>query len=127
MQEDCYLSLHALSGKPHHKAIQLRALVQNQALIILVDSGSSHTFLSSSLAYKLQLAATPLAHMTIKVANGAVLPCTSEIKGFEWWIQGHTFHIDAKVLDMGAYDLVHAMDWLEQFSPMTCSWLEKWT
>jgi hypothetical protein len=37
LQEDGYLSLHALSGKPQHKAIQLRALVQNQALIILVD------------------------------------------------------------------------------------------
>jgi hypothetical protein len=126
MQEDCYLSLHALSGKPQHKAIQLRALVQNQVLIILVDSCSSHTFLNSSLAHKLQLTATPLSHMVVEVANGVVLSCTSEVKGFKWWIQGHTFHIDAKVLDMGAYDLVLSMDWLEQFSPMNCAWLEKW-
>jgi hypothetical protein len=34
--------------------------------------------------------------------------------------------MDAKVLDMGAYDLVLGMDWLEQFSPMNCAWLEKW-
>jgi hypothetical protein len=34
--------------------------------------------------------------------------------------------VNAKVLDMGAYDLVLGMDWLEQFSPMVCDWLGKW-
>jgi hypothetical protein len=38
MQDVCFLSIHALSGKPQHKAIQLRAMVKNQALIVLVDS-----------------------------------------------------------------------------------------
>jgi hypothetical protein len=27
---------------------------------------------------------------------------------------------------MGAYDLVLGMDWLKQFRPMVCDWLEKW-
>jgi hypothetical protein len=38
LQEECHLSLHAMSGRPQGKAIQLRALVQNKALVILVDS-----------------------------------------------------------------------------------------
>jgi hypothetical protein len=29
--------------------------------------------------------------------------------------------MDAKIIDMGAYNLVLDMDWLEQFSPMTCN------
>jgi hypothetical protein len=53
MNEDHFLSMHAMSGKPQHKAIQIRALVGNQTLVILVDSGSSHTFLSSTVANKL--------------------------------------------------------------------------
>jgi hypothetical protein len=44
-----------MSGQPQHKVIQLRALVQNQALIILIDSGSSHTFLNIAIANKLQV------------------------------------------------------------------------
>jgi hypothetical protein len=48
------------------------------------------------------------------------------VKGFEWWVQGHTFRTDAKIIDTGAYDLVLGTDWLEQFSPMTCDWLAKW-
>jgi hypothetical protein len=54
-------------------------------------------------------------------------PCRSaEVRQFEWWIQGQTFHMDAKLLEIGAYDLVLGMDWLERFRPMTCDWLEKW-
>jgi hypothetical protein len=34
--------------------------------------------------------------------------------------------MDANVLDMGAYDLVLGMDWLEQVRPMVCDWLHKW-
>jgi hypothetical protein len=34
--------------------------------------------------------------------------------------------MDAKVLDMGAYDLVLGMNWLKQFRPMVCDWLDKW-
>jgi hypothetical protein len=54
------------------------------------------------------------------------LYCSAQVKGFEWWVQGHTFRTDAKIIDTGAYDLVLGTDWLEQFSPMTCDWLAKW-
>jgi hypothetical protein len=101
-QHDCYLSLHAMSGRAQGKAIQLRALVQNKALIILVDSGSSHTFLNSTIASKLKVCTTPALPMNVKVANGALLPCCSEVENFEWWCQGQTFQVNAKVIDMVA-------------------------
>jgi hypothetical protein len=112
MADEGYLSLHAMSGRSLHNSIQFWALVKNQALIILVDSGSSHTFLNSVIASKPQVATTPIAPMSVKVANGELFSCQSEVKGFEFSIQGHTFTVDAKVLSMGAYDLVLGMDWL---------------
>jgi hypothetical protein len=126
MQDECFLSLHAMSGQPQHRTIQLRALVKNQALIILVDSRSSHTFLNSTVAGRLQAPITPILALSVKVVNGALLSCSGEVHNFQWWIQGFTFQVNAKVLDMGAYDLVWGMDWLEQFSPMLCDWLGKW-
>jgi hypothetical protein len=55
MQGEAFLSLQALSGHPKTKAIQLRAFVKNQAMVIVLASGSFHTFLNSSLANKLQI------------------------------------------------------------------------
>jgi hypothetical protein len=34
--------------------------------------------------------------------------------------------VNAKILAMGAYDLVLGMDWMEMHRPMICYWLEKW-
>jgi hypothetical protein len=34
--------------------------------------------------------------------------------------------VDARVLDIAAYDLILGMDWLELYHPMTCDWLLKW-
>jgi hypothetical protein len=48
-----YLSLHALAGTQSNRAIHLRALINNHVLSILVDSGSSYTFLNDSMVYKL--------------------------------------------------------------------------
>jgi hypothetical protein len=39
---------------------------------------------------------------------------------------GKTFQTDAYVLPVVAYDMILGMDWLNQFSPMTCAWTEKW-
>jgi hypothetical protein len=110
MQDEGFLSLHVMSGQPVQRSIQLRALVKNQALIMLVDSRSSHTFLNSSIANKLHVQASPMTHMSVKVANGVVLSCESKVKDFECWIQGHTFQLQAKIIDMGAYDIVLGMD-----------------
>jgi hypothetical protein len=74
----------------------------------------------------LQVHPTAVTPTTVKVANGALLPCTTEVEQFQWWCQGNTFQVDAKIIDVGAYDLVLGMDWLERFRPMLCDWLEKW-
>jgi hypothetical protein len=81
LEANAHLSFHAMFGKPLQKSIQLQALVKNQTLIILVDLGSSHTFLNSVIAHKLEVAA-PISPLYVKVDNGNTLSCTSEVKDF---------------------------------------------
>jgi hypothetical protein len=47
------------------------------------------------------------------------------VLGLKWWLQGHTFSTDARILEFRAYDLILGMDWLEHHSPMQCDWLNK--
>jgi predicted aspartyl protease len=88
--------------------------------VVLIDSGSSHTFLNSCISTKLKLTQAPIRSMSIKVANGDTLACHSEVQKITWWCQGQTFRVDAKVIEMGAYDLILGMDWLEMYKPMVC-------
>lgn len=113
--DDCHVSLHALSGATDSGTIQLRALDGNQVLLLLVDSGSSHCFIDTALVQKLQLLPEVLAPTRMKVANGDSLLCTSQVKGLTWWLQGHTFSHDMRVLQLGGYNGILGMDWLKQW------------
>lgn len=46
-EEFCTLSLNAISGTDKGEAMKLQAKVRNKTMIMLVDSGSSHSFVSS--------------------------------------------------------------------------------
>lgn len=113
-----YMSLNALTGTTRNRCIQLRALVNNQVLLVLIDSESSHMFINSATVTRFNCIMTPCVPMEVKVANGNVLVCDQEVPKLNWWTQGHTFQVDAKVIPIGAYDLIFGMDWLELFRPM---------
>ena len=98
-EASAFLTMNALAGTSHTKSIKLRALVGNQVMLLLVDSGSSHTFIDQQLADKLQCATKKLpSKMKVKVANGQQMLCDTEVPGLEWRIQGHPFTTDMKVV-----------------------------
>lgn len=87
-------------------------------MLILVDSGSTHSFLSAAVASQIS-GVQPLAKpVSVKIADGATVNCDSELPAVEWSVQGYSFHSTLKVLPLGIYDLILGMDWLEAFSPM---------
>lgn len=123
---DMHLSLNAIDGTDKANTLRFRAMVKNQVMIVLMDSGSSHSFLDQSLADRLGCCQTPIQPRIVKVANGDTIPCTSEIKDFIWWVPNSTFHHDMKVLKLGGYDAILRMDWLEKRGLMNCEFAQKW-
>ena len=71
-----YLSVNALSGTTNTKSIRLRALVGNQVMLLLVDSGSTHRFASQSFATRLSISTEALPPVSVRVANGSVCAAT---------------------------------------------------
>lgn len=93
---------------------------------ILIDSGSSVSFLSSALADQLpQLLWTPTA-AAVKVANGGIMQCSASILACPWIVSSCHFQQDLKLLPLDDYDLILGMDWLEKYSPMKVDWKHKW-
>ena len=119
------ISRQALTGGVSPKAFQLHACIQGREILMLVDSGSSTSFVDEQLAA--QLAGTvPLQTLgRVRVAGGGELLCTSVIPHCSWFSQGHEFKTDMKVLPLGTYDAILGMDWLEDNSPMTVDWRAK--
>lgn len=109
-EEQYHLSVHAMAGTVDNDTICLRALVKYQVLLILIDSGSTHSFLNSSFLERVSLPLTDMPPVTVRVTNGQQLQCDKMVKHMKWWTQGHTFEMDMHVLSMGAYDTILGMD-----------------
>jgi hypothetical protein len=120
------LSESAVSGVAAARTLCLKGMIQGHCISILVDSGSSNTFISKVLAEKLSgqsLLSTPLQ---VRVPHGNLLSCDAEFRQAVWSTCGYEFHFDLKILPLSSYDMILGLDWLESFSPMQVHWKQKW-
>jgi hypothetical protein len=97
-------------------------MVGNQMMLILVDSGSSTSFLNAAMVNRIQCTTQSISPVSIKLANGQYLQCNQMVPALSWWCQGETFNTDMKVIELGAYDAILGIDWLKQHSPMVTDW-----
>jgi len=113
------LSLNAISGTDSGEAVKLRALVKNQVMLTLVDSGSSHSFVSAAFLDRVGIVPVPTVPKQVRVANGEIMISDSYVPQFTWWCNGHTLQSDMRVLHLSAFDAIFGYDWLALHSPMT--------
>lgn len=105
--------------------MKLRALVKNKVMLILVDSGSSHSFVSQAFLQTVGIQSSSTQAMQVRLANGEVMVTDHCVKDMEWWVEGSTLKADMKVLELGVYDAILGYDWLSALSPMVCHWKDK--
>jgi hypothetical protein len=126
METNCSISIHALTGSASGVSgvIQLHAFIEKHEVLILVDSGSSTSFINSQLAAQLSGVQPLPVPCRVNVADGAQLRCTSFIPNCSWSAQGHQFKTDMKLLPLGAFDVILGIDWLERHNP-NIDWVAK--
>ena len=98
MQDQLFLtlSLAAISGAPFPRTICLQGDLQNNSIRILLDSGSSHTFVSAQFATNLPNWKPLAKPIGVKVADGGILQCTHEVQLYDWLVQGVQFRIPSR-------------------------------
>jgi hypothetical protein len=67
------LSLNAPSGTESSDDMRIRALVHNKVMLILVDSGSFHSFVSASFVQHARIQHSSAKSLRVRVANGEIL------------------------------------------------------
>lgn len=123
--EFCQLSLNAISENDEGEALKIRAFMNNKVMLILVDSGSSHSFVSMSFVNKLCIQLVPVEPQQVRLANGEILITDKKVSQLTWWKNGYTMQADMNVLDQTTYGVTLGFDWLKARSPITCHWGNK--
>jgi 5S rRNA maturation endonuclease (ribonuclease M5) len=117
-----YCAAARIQGK---KTMRLRGIINNHEVLILIDSGSSGTFVSDKLVRELKLKTFRVPQSQVSVADGSKMLSDSAVQDLTWFAQGHEFQSDARVLSLGCYDIILGMDWLESHSTMWVDWKRK--
>lgn len=126
----CTISVHDLSEKASNtegapSVLQLSGWIQDHPVIMLVDSGSTASFINLKLQPLMQNVSALLTPVKVKVADDRRLKCIEEIRSCSWSSQGHVFSTDFKFLQLGAFDVILGQDWLYKHSPMYIDWPTK--
>jgi hypothetical protein len=120
------LSKSTLLGVLVARTMRLVGLLQNIPVQILIDSGSSSSFVNEALV--LQLGNIFGEHVTslVQVTGGGILVSALLLRRVPWTVDGCTFHSDFRTLPLANFDVIVGMDWLEAHSPMQLDWRQKW-
>ena len=106
------VSLHAMAGIKMAKTMLLPVTINGERLTTLVDTGSTHNFLSGDAMRRLALQPSGAEKFSVTVANGDPLAC----QGVAWQVPiligDEHFSIDCVGIDLGCYDFILDVDFL---------------
>ncbi|KAL0549347.1 hypothetical protein IC582_013828 [Cucumis melo] len=81
--------------------------------LVLFDSGSSHSFISSAFVLHARLEVEPLHHvLSVSTPSGECMLSKGKVKACQIEIAGHVIGVTLLVLDMFDFDVILGMDWL---------------
>jgi hypothetical protein len=120
------ISKAAVSGAPAHCIIQFLGTIQGLPLTILIDSGSTSSFISAKIVQQLSSQTVISQPSTVSIAGGGLLKSPGILQNAVWFIDEYAFTANLKVLPLVHFDVILGMDWLEQYSPVQVHWKCKW-
>lgn len=116
------ITLHALIGWTAPRTMRLTAIMGSLEVVVLIDSGSTHNFISDRLASMLRFLVVPTETFTVRIANGKRLKCQGRFDKVVVNIQGTEFYLTPFSLPLSGLDLVLGIQWLEMLGSVVCNW-----
>lgn len=95
------ITMYALAGWDSTRTLRIHASIQKHKLVALIDSGSTHNFISDKVARELKLPPTATSPFTVRVANGSPLICSRKFDGVCITMGGETFTIRTNLGGLG--------------------------
>jgi hypothetical protein len=102
--------------------MRIAAKIGSCNIIILIDSGSTHNFISERTSNLLQLPVVPTETFTVQVANGESLKCQGRFEKVPVDLQGIVFSLTLYSLPLTGLDVVLGIQWLELLGFVVYDW-----
>jgi hypothetical protein len=95
--------------------IEVEGMINNQTIVILVDSGASHSYIDPNMVESFQLPRIKLGkYWLVQLATRAKRKVNEMVKSCLMDMNGLNTKEDLNILPLCSYDYLIGMDWLDQ-------------
>ncbi|KAH7572791.1 hypothetical protein JRO89_XS03G0015000 [Xanthoceras sorbifolium] len=116
------ITLLALTRWTIPRTMRINTKIGSHEVVALIDSGSTHNFISDRIASMFCLPATPTKPFTVRVANGEQLSCKGRYEKVLVELQDTKFLLKFFSLPLTGLDMVLGIQWLETLGSVVCDW-----
>jgi len=110
VEKPSQISLHAIAGVRTCDTMQLNVQLGRVTVTALLDSGSTHNFMSKADAHHTGLCFIPRTDLAVTVANGDRVRCPGVFRDAAFAIDNKHFRANVYVLPLGGHDMVLGTD-----------------
>ncbi|GAU25314.1 hypothetical protein TSUD_375770, partial [Trifolium subterraneum] len=122
--EICELTLNHIAYE-NHKTVKFQGQICGVPVLILVDSGATHNFVSQKLVQKMGWTVEETPLMSIKLGDGSRDQSQGVVKGLEMAIGEFKLTLEMHLFELGGIDVVLGMDWLKTLGDMIVNWRQQ--
>lgn len=122
-QSNPEISLNSVMGLTSPKTLKLEGTVKGERVVVMIDPGATHNFISLETIQRLNLPISPTKTFGVSLGTGAAVQWEGECKSVEVCLQGVRVVEDFLPLPLGNSDLILGIQWLEKLGTMTTNWM----
>ncbi|KAD4585722.1 hypothetical protein E3N88_23323 [Mikania micrantha] len=116
------ISLNAILGNSQPTTMKVLGLLNSTEILILVDGGSTHNFISDVLVGELNLTTQSVQPFGVQIGNGDVIRCSRVCKQLPIQINDLKIVEDFHLFSIGGADLVLGIQWLSTLNTVQANW-----
>lgn len=109
-------------GLTSPRTLKLVGCIGGQEVIVMVDPGATHNFVSREAVEKLRIPVTPSKEFGVSLGTGDSVMGTRLCKSVVLELQGVVIVENFLPLDLGNSDIILAIQLLEKLGTMTTNW-----
>ncbi|KAA0046241.1 Ty3/gypsy retrotransposon protein [Cucumis melo var. makuwa] len=116
------LSLNSVVGLNDPGTLKVRGKLQGREVIILIDCGATHNFISEKLVRSLQLSIKETAHYGVILRSGTTIQGKGVCEDVEIQLMNWRVKEEFLPLELGGVDVVLGMQWLHLLGVTVVDW-----
>lgn len=117
------VSLNSVVGISNPKTMKLRGKIEGKEIIVLIDPGATHNFISLNLVKLLGLVIEDSGGFGVSLGNGEMIKGNGVCKEVSVQLDGRLVVCEEFLpLELGASDVILGIKWLETLGPVTTNW-----